>query len=120
MNPAWGAILHWTPRVLGCGFVLFVAMFALDVFDETHGLLETLLELIIHLIPAAFALVAVAISWRWPGAGALLFGGLGASYIAMVWGRGHWTWYVAIAGPCFLLGLLFLADALARARLRAG
>jgi hypothetical protein len=33
-------LLFWLPRILSIAFVAFIAMFALDVFSESHGFLE--------------------------------------------------------------------------------
>jgi hypothetical protein len=112
------SLLYWTPRILGGCFVAFIAMFALDVFDHANGIWQTVVELAMHLVPAAIVLIAVAISWRWSYAGAILFGSLGAWYFFTTWGRMHWSAYVLIAGPCFLLGMLFLLDAMFRKRFR--
>jgi hypothetical protein len=38
----------------------------------------------------------------------LFFSGLGAFYLVAFWGRFHWSTYLIIAGPLFLLGALFL------------
>ena len=77
----------------------------------------------IHLIPAAIVLAAVAMSWRWGWVGALVFLSLGAFYIATAWGRVHWSAHLLIAGPMFLLGVLFALDrcyVLLRTRSEAG
>jgi hypothetical protein len=103
-------LLHWTPRVLGLLFAAFVSVFALDVFGEGYTLWRTILALMIHLIPTAVVLVALAISWRWGWAGGLVFLALGAWYLVGTWGRFHWSAYVVISGPLLLLGLLFEID----------
>lgn len=109
------AVLFWTPRVLCLLFAGFLSIFALDVFQEGLSPLRTLAALAIHLIPVYLVLGALALAWRWEVAGSLLFAGLGVWYIVMAWGRFHWSAYVLISGPLFLLAGLFLADAAYRA-----
>jgi hypothetical protein len=108
-------VLLWTPRVLGFVGVIFLGLFALDVFGIDAGFWEKILGFLVHLIPATLLLVVVLLSWRWPGLGGLTFLSLGAFY---VWGTNPhpWSWDVTIAGPMFLIGLLFLAGWLARSR----
>lgn len=103
-------LLLWTPRVLGLLFAAFASVFALDVFGERHTFWQTFLALMMHLVPTALILAALAISWRWGWAGGLVFLALGAWYLAMTWGRFHWSAYALIASPLFLLGLLFEID----------
>jgi hypothetical protein len=57
-------LLHWTPRILGLLFAAFVSVFALDVFGEGYTFWQTILALMMHLIPTGVVLVALAISWR--------------------------------------------------------
>jgi len=107
-------LLFWSPRVLGLLFALFVSLFALDVFGQGYGFWETLVALLIHLIPVYVLLIALAIGWRWEWVGALLFVGFGVWYLVMIWEPapliailiGAWP----IAAPALLVGLLFLLD----------
>ena len=65
---AW-RLLYWSPRVLCIAFAIFVSLFALDVFNEGLGLAKTILALSIHLIPTAFLVIVLAVSWRWEQVG---------------------------------------------------
>jgi hypothetical protein len=58
---------------LGIVFILFVSVFAGDVFGEGNSILETLTALVIHLIPSFLLLAALLISWRWSWAGFRLY-----------------------------------------------
>ncbi len=103
-------LLFWTPRVLCILFAGFVSLFALDVFGEGYGFWETILALLIHLVPTYVILILLAIAWRWEWVGAILFGVLGVWYILMTRGRVPWTAYLAMSGPLFLIGVLFLLN----------
>lgn len=74
-----GRLLFWTPRIAALSFAAFVSLFALDVLAEGSGLWETLLALLIHLIPVGIMLIGIAIAWRyeWVGAVASLAGRCG-------------------------------------------
>jgi len=111
-------LLFWTPRILCILFVVFVSLFALDVFGEGYGFWGTMLALLMHLIPTGVILIVLAISWRWEWVGGILFTALGALYLVMFWGRFHWSAYLLISGPLFLVGVLFLISWLYRAALR--
>ena len=103
-------LLRWTPRILGFVFAAFISVFALDALGEGKSLARNILDLAAHLIPTAIILGTLAVSWRWSWAGGLMFFALGGCYMAMTWSRFPWTTYVAIAGPLFLLGILFELD----------
>jgi hypothetical protein len=120
MSPIARRLLFWTPRGLGIAFALFVSLFAMDVFDGHYRLPQLLLALGMHLVPTALIVVALAVAWRWEWVGAVLFSGLGVAYIVSMWGRFSWDTYALIAGPAFLVGLLFLLNWRHRAELRRG
>ena len=53
MNTIAKRVFHWSPRVLSILFALFLSIFALDVFSEGYAFAETILALLMHLIPTA-------------------------------------------------------------------
>jgi hypothetical protein len=110
MKPIMKKAIFWSPRILCLLFAAFISIFALDVFDGSQGFWQTALALMMHLIPTAILLLLLAICWRWEWIGAVVFPGLGLFYIVNFWGRFHWSAYAFIAGPLFLLGLLFFAN----------
>jgi len=118
MSPVARRMLFWTPRVLGIAFALFISLFAMDVFNEHRSLPQLLVALGMHLIPTALIVVALIVAWRWEWVGAVLFFGLGGAYIVTVRSHAPWDWYLFIAGPAFLMGLLFLLNWRYRAELR--
>ncbi len=111
-------VVFWMPRVLCVLFAIFISLFALDVFGAGYGFWETIVALLIHLVPTGIVLIALAIAWRWEWIGAILFAALGVWYVIMAWGKFEWATYLLIAGPLFLIGALFLVNWLYRAELR--
>ena len=113
MNLITKRLLFWSPRVLCIFFALFLGLFALDVFNEGYGFGETILALLIHLIPTYLVIIALAVAWRWEWAGSILFIALAVFYLASS-GGGSWV----IFGPLFLLAVLFLLNWIYRAQLK--
>jgi len=111
-------VLFWTPRILGILFAMFISLFALDVFSESYGFWETILALLIHLVPTYLVIIALYLAWRWEWIGAILFIGLGVFYLIMAWGKFPWDTYLIISGPLFLVGFLFLVNWVYNAEIR--
>ncbi len=111
-------LLYWSPRVLGVAYAIFLSIFALDVYSETHGLLQTGLALMLHLIPTMVVLVILIVGWRWEWIGEVLFALAAAAYMWRVLPR-HVDWAAGIAGPPLLITALFLVSWSERARVRA-
>jgi hypothetical protein len=107
--------LRWIPRVGSLAFAVFIALFALDVFEEYEGL-DLALALAIHLIPSALVLAVALAGWRWPSVGAIGFFLLAAAYVGVAGLGRPILWYVLISGPALLLATLFLLDAATNAR----
>ena len=76
--------VYWIPRILCLLFAVFISLFALDVFSEGYGFWETIVALVMHLVPPGMILMALAIAWRWEWLGAILFVALGVGRV-----RGH-------------------------------
>jgi hypothetical protein len=116
MNVSTKRILFWTPRLLSILFAIFISLFALDVFGEGYTFWATILALLMHLIPTGIVLLALALAWRRERIGGLLFIGLGLLYLVRFQGQ-HWSAYLALSGPLFLIGVFFLLNWLYRAEL---
>lgn len=110
-----GKFVYWAPRILSILFVLFLMLFSLDIFEGNYGFWGTLLGLFMHNIPALILLAIVIISWKHEIVGGVAFILAGLAYIVMVMMSGI-AWYIAlswsmtIAGPAFLVGILFLIN----------
>jgi hypothetical protein len=119
MNRSVKRLLFWTPRILCMLFAAFTSMFALDVFGEGYSFWNTILALLMHLVPVFFLILILVLSWRWAWVGGIVFPSLGVLYIVMAWHRFPWSVYAIIAGPLFLLGILFWINWIYRAELKA-
>src|SRR5690554_6352155 len=118
MNKHIRRILFWAPRVLCMLFAVFLSLFALDVFSESHSSGEILLGLLIHLIPVYLVIIVLVVAWRWEWIGAALCILLAVFYLVETWGKEHWTAYVTISGSLALIGILFLFNWIYKSRLR--
>ena len=121
MNKNLKQTLLWTPRIAGILFVLFIGLFAFDVFEEGLGFWGTLLALFLHLLPSILLAIAIFIAWKREWVGALLFIGWAIWYLAFFLDRGFpRITYAIIAGLPATIGLIFLADWVWRRQIRAG
>ena len=109
MNNMAKKILFWLPRVLGIGFVLFLSVFALDVFGEYKGW-DIVSALFMHLLPSIALLLVIIVSWRRDLIGAFVFLGAAAFYIYDIGFGEHWSLYAAIPAPAAIVGILFLTN----------
>ncbi len=118
MNTSIKRVLFWTPRVLCILFAMFLSLFALDVFSEGYGFGETILALLIHLVPVYILVIVLVIAWRWEWVGAILFTALAVFYVVWSWGRFPLVTYLIFAGSLALIGVLFLFNWIYKAQLR--
>lgn len=100
-------VIHWSPRILSLGFVLFLSLFALDVFGEYSGW-ELILAFSMHLLPSLVLLAAVIISWKCDLIGAIVFFSFAVLYVKLAGFGRPWTWYAFISGPALIVSSLFL------------
>src|SRR5512138_3671237 len=108
MNKTLKQTLLWTPRIAGVLFILFISMFALDVFDGKSGFWKTALALFMHLIPSILLTIAVIVAWMREWFGAAFFIGWAIFYI-VAFPEFEWFVYMLIAGLPALIGFFFLA-----------
>ena len=101
-------VVLWTPRLLGIAFSLFLAMFALDAFTGRRSAVSAIAAFAVHLMPSVGMALAVALAWRRPSLGGLVFIGAGVAYSLSVQ---RIDWILVIALPLCLVGLLFLYSA---------
>jgi len=111
-------LLYWTPRALCIVFIILTSFFALDVFGESKGIWETILALLMHLIPTFILIAILVITWHREWIGGILFSVLGFTYIINMWGQFPLMTYIVVAGPLIITGILFLLNWKYRAELR--
>jgi uncharacterized membrane protein YgdD (TMEM256/DUF423 family) len=111
--------LYWTPRVLSIIFLLFLAMFSLDIFDGNYGFWGTIVGLFMHNIPVFILAIILFYSWKREIIGGIVFISAGMLYVGRLlmviltntpreWYMLFWS--LPIAGPAFLIGILFLIN----------
>ena len=110
-------LLFWTPRILAIMFILFLALFSLDIFDGNYGFWGTILGLFMHNIPSLVLTVILIISWKYEIVGGIFFTLAGLLYIGTLVFKlftdpafevGFLFWSLPISGPAFLVWILFL------------
>ena len=107
--------MYWTPRGLAILFILFLAMFSLDVFDGNYGFWGTVVGLFMHNIPSLILLALLIVAWKREIVGAIAFGAGGLLYIGTIVATAinnqfEWymlSWCLIIAGPAFVIAVLF-------------
>ncbi len=104
--------IYWTPRILSIVFILFLALFSLDVFDGSYGFWETALALFMHNIPSLVLLIILLIAWKYEIVGAIAFVLAGFAYIVLLLLGPNFEWYMlswslTVSGPAFFIGILF-------------
>lgn len=109
--------IFWAPRILSIIFILFLALFSLDVFDMKLDFWGTVVGLFMHNIPSMILLIILLISWKHEIVGAVAFILAGLLHIGILlttrlmsspepWYQFFWS--LTISGPAFLIGVLFL------------
>lgn len=114
-----GKLLYWAPRILSILFICFMSLFSLDVYEPGMRAGDVALGLFMHNIPSLTMLVLLVIAWRSEIVGAVGFIGAGLLYIGFVVFNVinaalpryiAITWVLTIAGPAFLIGILYLIN----------
>lgn len=91
------AFFHWLPRILAIAFIVFIGLFALDVFASPNWFVP----LLIHLIPSYILIILTVIAWKHGRIGGSLFlaGGLGSILFFHS---------LILVLPCLIIGILFI------------
>lgn len=107
----------YLPRVLTILFILFISMFALDVFGNGLGFWETLLALIMHLIPTIILTTILVLCWRKSKYLATMWLLFGVWYVGTMIQRSletfqyyYLSWSLILAGPAFIIAYLFFRE----------
>ena len=109
--------LFWSPRIISIIFILFLAMFSLDIFGNGYGFWETIIGLLMHNIPVFILTVFLIVAWRleWVGAVGFFLSGVLYIIIMIINSARTFEWYMLsysliIAGPAILIGILWLLN----------
>ncbi len=107
--------LYWTPRILSILFLLFLALFSLDVFDSCSSFLSCTLGLLMHNIPVFILAIILWISWKREWIVGIMFILAGLAYIYLTLFRNDFQWYYLswsfiISGPAIIIGVLFFLN----------
>ena len=110
MKKKMDKFIYWTPRILGIILSCFLVIFSFDVFGMGLSFWQTVGALFLHNLPSLIFLIVLIISWKHEMVGAITFILAGLFYSLMIVMRGwyHWTGFVYIDLPAFLIGILFL------------
>jgi hypothetical protein len=109
-------LLYWAPRLLAIAFILFISLFSLDALQQG------LVALLLHLLPSVLMTLVLVIAWRREWVGALFFALTGAYYVGMTVPKSNLamlvrvSWIAVIAGPAFLIAILFWTNWRSRKR----
>ena len=99
-------VLFWLPRILAIFYILFLAIFALDVFIPGESIFYYIAALFMHLIPNLILTIALVIAWKKEKIGGGIFILIS---IFMFWYFHNSLWVnILIFGPVFLTGALFI------------
>ena len=101
--------LYYTPRIAGILMIVFVSLFALDVFSMGGNFWRQLLAFLINAAPAILLAIVMVFAWRKPVIGFIIFGIAAIFFLRFVifgqdFGAGNFMMFVA---PLALISGLF-------------
>ena len=94
-------------KIILIAYILFISVFALDVFEENKPLGQALIGFLIHLIPSFIIITLGIIASKNEKMGGILFIILGALF-SFFFKSNSLLSFLLIPFPLFLIGLLFL------------
>lgn len=103
-------IIYWIPRILGILYVIFLGIFALDVFIPNQPISYYLINLFMHLIPNFILLIFILIAWKYERVGGFLFLMSFLVMSTLFWDKGFWWMQILLFSPLLVISLLFFMD----------
>lgn len=103
-------ILFWTPRIITILFIIFISLFAFDVFNEGYGFPEVFLALFMHLIPTLVLTGILLVAWRWENFGGYIYLFMGVFFGFFFDAFEELISFLLLVVPLWIVGGLFLAD----------
>lgn len=99
-------VLYWTPRAVSVLFIVFVSLFAFDVFEGSDSWWMKALGFLVHLTPSFALLFGLVIAWRWEWFGAVGYIGFGIWYVYFFHEQ-HWSAWVLLGVLPTVIGVLW-------------
>lgn len=101
-------IIKWISRILAIIFIIFISLFALDVFSLGYSFWETIIALIIHLVPSLILTILAILAWK-----DCLIGGISIIIFSIIFTLCFNTYqnlqiFLITSAPLLLIGSLFL------------
>lgn len=98
----------WLPRGLTIIFALFLSLFAWDAFSGQESLLQNLIGFFYHLIPSLVVLGLLAVYWKEPFYGGIVFIVLSLLFTLFFHTYRAWSSFLLISLPLLVIGVLFI------------
>lgn len=109
--------VYWTPRILTIMFLCFLSVFSMDVISPELSFWQIVAGLFIHNIPVFLLLIILIISWKREIVGGVAFIIIGILFMARMLGTIILNRFelealsqLILAGPAFLIGILFVIN----------
>ena len=108
MSPQVNVLLYWLPRVIEILVILFLGIFAIDVFAPGRPVLVMVGLFFLHLAPNYLLILILFIAWKKELIGGILFILVGALF-TYFYSTYLYLWnFMFVSFPVFLVGFLFL------------
>ncbi|OGK15656.1 hypothetical protein A3H80_02190 [Candidatus Roizmanbacteria bacterium RIFCSPLOWO2_02_FULL_37_19] len=97
-------------RIVTVIYIIFISLFALDIFDAGYDPLELIVGLFMHLIPSFIFIAIAIIAWKKERLGGLLF--ILASLVTVVLFNTYKSFgsFLLVSLPLIIIGGLFLSS----------
>lgn len=101
-------VLYLAPRVLSVLFIIFLALFALDVFEPGKTIGYYIVAFLIHLVPNFILVLILLIAWRHERLGGAIF--VLISILFAVYSKTYLSVssFMLVSLPAFLIGIMFI------------
>jgi hypothetical protein len=112
-----GKLLFWLPRIITIVFILFISIFALDIFDMNLGFWGIIFGLFMHLLPTIILTLILIIFWKKSIVLAGMWLAFGILYLAIMLPNMlkqfefyYLSWLIQFSGIAFVISWLFFLD----------
>jgi len=77
-------VFYWVPRVICILAIIFLSMFAFDVFSPELSFWRQLVLLLLHLIPSFLMIAILVVAWKWEKTGGIILTIVGVIFFGTV------------------------------------